>query len=320
MAVSGQGTTYNLPNYHGRLFEVSPTATPFLSMIGGINGAKTIHSKTWEWQTIGVRSASNNNVAAEGAAAPTASEQARSNVFSVTEIHHSKIDISYSKQAATAQYAGQNVGPEFDDAVIAEVQLQIDQELKAIGLDLEKSFLSGVYQLPTDNNSNRQTRGILSAITTNLCTGSGAALTTAMIETTLLKSMWDHGAPLDQDNTVFICDSESAGYINKLYSTSSSLSAPTRDRTIGGMAIKTITTIFGTFGVVMDRSMPAKTLLVADLSVCFPVFTEVPNKGILFTEPLAKTGSSDPYQIYGEIGLEYGPEIYHGALVSYAAA
>jgi hypothetical protein len=320
MAVSGVGTTYNLPNYHGQLFEVSPTATPFLSMIGGINGAKVIRSKTWEWQTVGVRSASANNVVAEGAAAPTASEQARSNVFNVTEIHQSKVSVSYSKLAATQQFNGQNVGAEWDDAVIDEEQLQINQELKAMALDLEKSFLSGVYQLPTDNNSNRQTRGILSAITTNLCTGSGAALTTAMIETTLLKSMWDHGAPLDQENTVIICDSESAGYVNKLYSTSSSLSAPTRDRTIGGMAIKTITTIFGTFGVVMDRSMPAKTLLVADLSVCFPVFTEVPNKGALFVEPLAKTGASQDSQLYGEIGLEYGPEIYHGALVSYAAA
>lgn len=319
MSVSGQGTTYNLPNYHGALFQVSPAATPFLSMIGGINGSKTIRSKEWEWQTIGLRTASKNNSQLEGIDAPTASEQARANVSNITEIHQSQINISYSQMAATAQYSGVNVGPEWDDAVIDELSLQTAQELKAIALDLEKSFLSGVYQKPSDNSTARQTRGVLSAIATNYVSASAAALTTAMIETTLLKTMYDHGAPLDQDNTVFMCDSETGGYINKLYATST-LSQPTFDRTLGGMAIKTVTTIFGTFGVVMNRNMPAKTLAVLDLGVCQPVFTEVPGKGVLFTEPLGKTGASEKYQIYGEIGLQYGPEIYHGVLVGYTAA
>ena len=320
MAVSGLGTTYNLPNYHGELFQVSPVATPFLSMIGGLNGAKVINSKEWEWETIGVRSASANNAQLEGIDAPTASEQARSNVTNITEIHQSTIKVSYSKLAATSQYSGVNVGSEWDDAVIGEVALQTQQELKAIGLDLEKSFLSGTYQKPTDNTTARQTRGIISAISTNAVSGSGGALTVAMIETSLLKSMFDNGSPLDQEHTVIMVDSESAGYLNKLYMTTSTLSQPTFDRNLGGMALKTITTIYGTFGVVMNRNMPAKTLLVADLSVCFPVFTAVPNKGVLFTEPLARTGASESYQIYGEIGLEYGPEIYHGKLTSYIAA
>jgi hypothetical protein len=30
---------------------------------------------------------------------------------------------------------------------------------------------------------------------------------------------------------------------------------------------------------------------------------------------LAKTGATDAVQIYGEIGLEYGPETYHGKIV-----
>ena len=39
-AVAGQGTTFNLPNYHGELFTVTPTETPFLSAIGGLAGAQ----------------------------------------------------------------------------------------------------------------------------------------------------------------------------------------------------------------------------------------------------------------------------------------
>jgi len=36
--ITGQGTTYNLPNYVGELFAVSPEDTPFLSSIGGLTG------------------------------------------------------------------------------------------------------------------------------------------------------------------------------------------------------------------------------------------------------------------------------------------
>jgi hypothetical protein len=34
----------------------------------------------------------------------------------------------------------------------------------------------------------------------------------------------------------------------------------------------------------------------------------------LFSEPLARTGSTDKAQIYGELSLEYGPEIAHGKI------
>ena len=36
--VSGIGTTFNLPNYHGELFSVTPSDTPLLSAIGGLTG------------------------------------------------------------------------------------------------------------------------------------------------------------------------------------------------------------------------------------------------------------------------------------------
>jgi hypothetical protein len=60
--------------------------------------------------------------------------------------------------------------------------------------------------------------------------------------------------------------------------------------------------------------MPARQIAVVDLAVCYPVFTEIPSKGVLFVEPLAKTGATENFQLYGEIGLEYGPEKYHGLI------
>src|SRR5690348_18360793 len=123
-AVSGQGTTFTLPNYHGELTSVSPTETPFLSAIGGLGGSKTAHAIDFEWQTIDRRSSSANNAALEGATAPAGAERSRSNIKNTVEIHHSAIEVTYSKLAATGNYSGANVGPQWDDRVLDELAVQ----------------------------------------------------------------------------------------------------------------------------------------------------------------------------------------------------
>lgn len=325
MAISGTGTTYNLPNYHGELFTVAITETPFLSGIGGINGAKTVRSKQWEWQTIGRRANTTNNAALEGQAAPTATGQARANVHNITEIHHSQIAVSYSKMAAVGQFAGVNVAPEFDDAAVDELQLQTMAELQSIASDVNLSFLTGTLQEPTDNTTARHTQGILGAITSNVSSNGGTnrALTPTIVNS-LLKTMRLAGAPLapgavDQTGqatarTVFLCGSDQMLNLTNVYAAQTTLSAPVRSTTVAGMAINTIVTPFGTFGILEDPSMPARKIAVVDLAVCYPVFTEIPGKGVLFVEPLAKTGATENYQLYGEIGLEYGPQQYHGLI------
>lgn len=85
-------------------------------------------------------------------------------------------------------------------------------------------------------------------------------------------------------------------------------------RNVGGVSVTTIETDFGTLNVMLDRYMPADTVEVVSLDQCVPVLLETPGKGFLFSEPLAKTGSVDKAQIYGEIGLEYGHEIAHGKI------
>ena len=64
--------------------------------------------------------------------------------------------------------------------------------------------------------------------------------------------------------------------------------------------------------------MPSDQILIADLSVCSPVFLNIPDKGLLFVEELARTGASRKFQLYGEIGLEYGPETYHALITELA--
>jgi hypothetical protein len=309
--VSGQGTTYNLPNYHGELFTITPTETPFLSAIGGINSAKATKATEFEWQTVDRRASTANNVALEGAAAPTGAERSRSNVSNVVEIHHSAIEVSYTKLAAKGAFGGINVAPQWDDLVADELALQTQAELESMAVDIEKSFLSGVYQKPANNSTARQTRGVLTAITTNVQANAGTprALTKAIVDNAL-KAGFDNGAKLPQDKTVFMVGSAQKVALTNVYATPT-LNQPTRDRTIGGVAVDTLVTDFGTFGVMLNRWMPAGQIAIVDLSVCYPWFLEIPGKGLLFTEELARTGASRKFQLYGEIGLEYGPELNH---------
>jgi hypothetical protein len=92
------------------------------------------------------------------------------------------------------------------------------------------------------------------------------------------------------------------------------------DRKIGGLAVDTIYTDFAIMGVIWAPNVPADTLLIADMSLIMPVVCEVPKKGVMFYEALAKTGASEKGQIYGQIGIDYGPEKFHGKITGLAIA
>ncbi|MFB7739576.1 DUF5309 family protein [Streptomyces sp. NPDC056112] len=312
-AVSGQGTTYNLPNYHGDLYKVTPTETPFLASIGGLSGGKRTKSTEFEWQTMDRRSSTANNSVVEGNPAPTGVARSRSSVSNVVEAHHSAVEVSYTRQAATGMYGGINIGAD-DNPINDELTAQITAELEAMAVDIEKSFLSGVYAKPSTNATARKTRGLLTAITTNVNANGGTArdLSKAIVDAQLA-AMFAAGARLPQDTTVFMTGPGQKVNLSNLYS-APTLNQPTASRNIGGVAVDTLVTDFGTFGVMLNRWMPAGQIAVVDLSVCAPVWLEIPGKGLLFAEPLAKQGASEKWQLYGEIGLEYGPESYHGLI------
>lgn len=312
-AVSGQGTTFNLPNYHGELFTVTPTETPFLSAIGGINGAKPCASTLFEWQTIDRRSSSANNAVVEGAAAPAGAERSRSNIQNVVEIHHSAIELSYTKIAATGNFAGANIAPLSDDVMLDELALQVQAELESIAVDVEQSFLSGTFSNPGTNATARKTQGILgAAATVSANGGTNRALTKALLDSHL-QAMFTAGAKLNQATTVIMVGPDQKIALSNAYGTAT-LNAVQRDRTVGGVAIDTLVTDFGTFGVMTNRWMPAHQIAVIDLGVCYARFLNIPGKGLLFVEELARTGASRKFQLYGEIGLEYGPANAHGVL------
>lgn len=164
--ITGQGTTYTLPNYTGELFNVSPSETPILSAIGGLTGGKETKSTEFEWQEEDLRESQENRSRLEGANAQDAEARKRRNVKNVVEIHQETVDVSYTKQAATQQLSG--VNNDQSNPVTNELDHQLVLALKAKAVDIELSFILGRKHVPSDNSTARKTGGLIEAISTNV--------------------------------------------------------------------------------------------------------------------------------------------------------
>ena len=310
-AITGQGESYNLPNYVGELFNVSPTDTPLLSAIGGMTGGKSVTSKQFTWQTTDLAGAT-QTAAVEGAD-PTMKGRTRSEVINVAQIMQYGVEVSYTKQAAVGNLSGESIIG--NQPVQDELAFQLDMAMKTAARDIEHSFIQGTYVADTDISTARKTRGMLEAVTTNEVAGAAGALDQAKVESAL-KQMADSGAPFEMP--VIFANAFQKQKLSAIYS--SALALAPRDRNIGGVNITTIETDFGQVGIVFERHIPADDVLIADLAFLKPVFLDIPGKGHFFVEPLAQTGAAYKYQVYGEIGLEYGPEQFHAKITNLATS
>lgn len=189
---TGRATTFAVENHEGMLYSLSPTDTKFLSMLGGMFGGEPIiGSVVIPWQEYSLR-APDVRARTEGADAQTATHATRSPVHNVLQIKQETVDTSYTKRATSAMLAaigsnhpnvattgqGNPVGDEHD--------WQLETAFKEYARDLEHVLLQGDFVEPSDNNSARQTRGIIAATTTNhtdVAVGATAVTGTASADT-----------------------------------------------------------------------------------------------------------------------------------------
>lgn len=314
--ITEMGTTYNLPNYVGELFHASPEDTPLLSAIGGLTGGESINSTLFSWQSDDLRDADDGRQRKEGADAPDPEGRVRANAFNVTEIHQEAVAVSYTKQGATRQVSPGNarmVNIGSTSIPSDELAYQIDAQLKQIARDVEKTFITGQFQNPTDNTTPRKTRGLIQAIATNVATTTHTAANLDESDILdLMQKVWDNGGIRESETRTIIVNSTLKRALTRAFIKDAKYEESTRD--IGGVNLKTIETDFGSCNIMLNRYAPKDKIIVASLEHLSPVFMEIPGKGHFFAEPLAKTGASDRVQIYGEIGLKYGNEMAHGVL------
>lgn len=331
--VTGQGTTFNLPNYTGELLRITPQDTPFLSAISGLSaenfggtvgGAEVVQSTHFQWQTTDLRDASATRQRAEGANAPTAESRDRANVLNVVEIHQEALELSYSKLAAlqnlneTGAVHPGAAGVGGSNPVSNEAVEQINSHLAQIARDVELTFLTGTFNDPATNAANRRTRGLMQAITTNVNDlGTAAALTKAHV-LDLMQDVWESGGISESGTATVIVAGAQKRALTKIFVEDGGYRQ--NSRTVGGVAVDTILTDFGELNVMLNRHFPTTALAVVSLEQCRPVVLNVPGKEAgFFVEPLAKVGAAERWQVYGEIGLKYGNEKAHGKITNLTA-
>lgn len=311
--------SFDRDNFLGAMYAITPTEKPLSAMIGSLTGGGApTGAKVFTWQTYDLASAAQpshlENVA------PTTDFRTRSEVSNVVQIYKYAVSVGYTAQAVNMQ-AGQGVtggspeaSPIFgsDQPVNDELAFQLMLQTERAGLDFEYTCLQGAYANPSDNLSARQSRGLFTAITTNAVVAGGAAFNPGTHLDTLLRTMFNNGAPMRMP--VLMCNSFQKVAISGAYAY-----AP-EDRNVGGVNIQVIETDFARLGVVLNRHVPQANIGVFDLSVIRPRYLVRPNAQPFGVEPLAKTKDSDDYMMYGEFGLEYGPERWHGEITGLATS
>lgn len=302
----GAGTVWNLPNYDGDLYTADAENTPFLQMIGGLNGG--MQATNFEFPTSSLyeypEAAQPAITETASLTAPTAISYVRDQSKNVTQIFQEQVSISYSKLSNGGRLSGINTAGASNN-VVSEKDFQIARQLGKIARDVEWTFLNGTYQIATSAAVANKTRGIFEAAETAIAAAS-ATLAKPLLQQ-LFREM--HAAGAIFSNMVLHANGFQKQLITDIYGY-----AP-MDRNVGGLNIKQIETDFGNIGIApANRFIPTTAIGVFEMSVIAPVFQPVPEKGNMFYEPLAKTGASESGQIYGQVGLDHGPGFMHGKI------
>jgi hypothetical protein len=317
--VNAAATVWNCPNYTGELYLIGANKTPFLNMIGGLQGDRVRTVGDFQFplaQPWALENPSQPNISETASlTAPNAWTYVRDQDVNTCQIWQRKVSVSYAKQSVGGQVsADPNTGlvDIGDNQPIAnEKDFQINAHMRQLAVDIDWTFLNGTYTQAVNAGVAARTRGIVTSCVTNTVGAGGAALNKTLIDT-LLRTMANNGSEFLQP--VLFCSALNKQRISAAYGY-----AP-EDRNYGGVNIKQIETDFAVLGVVWAPNIPAATVLIGDLAFCAPVFLPVPEKGVLFYEELAKVGAAETGQIYGQIGLDYGPEEMHGTITGLAVA
>ena len=306
-------TSFGVLNYSGMLFNKGNTRTPLSSIIGG-RAKITNHVEFVTGQEYTTGGGSQPAISETASlTAPDASVVTRAQKTNVTQIFQESVGISYAKQSNMGTLSGLNVAGQQANPM-NELDFQVAAKMAKINADIEYTFINGAFNKATYDATVNKTRGLVEAVTTN---------TKAMSSKPL--GLWDiadmvkkiYGANAPTDGLCLWCDAVTMFQINA-DAVQNGLTVVPAARNINGISLSSVVTPIGVVYLYLGEYLPAGTALLLNLSVLAPVFQPVPGKGNFFLEALAKTGAGEKYQLFGQIGLDHGPEWYHGKFTGIA--
>jgi hypothetical protein len=296
-------TSFATPNFSGLLFAKGQAATPFSTMIGA-RPLTTNHVEFTTGQFYNTEKGEQPAISEIASlTAPEPEVVTRSQLTNVTQIFMKSVAISYAKQSNMGTLQGINVSgqqPNPND----ELAFQVERRMAKIAQDIEYTFINGKFNKATTDSEVNQSRGLLTAITSNILDIDGKPLTYWLVAEGL-KSIHEQGAATD--NIVLGVDATTLLQLNYDAGKNNYTIVP-NSREVNGLKITTVITPLGEVGVALLDSLPGKVATLFNPTIMAPVYQPVPGKGNFFLELLSKTGAGETYQIFGQVGLDHGPE------------
>ncbi|MCK9569677.1 DUF5309 domain-containing protein [Candidatus Pacearchaeota archaeon] len=331
-------TSWITPQYHGQLLTLGLTEKncKFLSMIGGLGGfasggAKIAKAFKYPLNSNNALDTPTQQDIPEDTAstAPTPRNYDRAqDEFGYIQIFHKGVGSTWAAESETAKLSGLALTGEVEDLNDPFVS-NFNMTMKQLAMDVEWHMLNGKLNESAASNEASRMAGLFATqnkdagaahtINTNKVDCGGDALTVADVDAMLLLLKETSYAPMK--NPVFIGRYSVLKKLADLYGVTV-MAGPTNNMgTVSGQ-IDTIVTQAGKFPLVEVPQCPAANIGLIDLAYVSPVFLPVPEKngrpgGVLFYTPTAMTGAADKGQIYGQIGMTYTAEEYHGKLYNF---
>lgn len=302
-------TSFGVLNYSGLIFNTSDVATPILNMLP----REDTQSVEFVIETrYALGDAAQPAISEfQSLVAPDAAIITRSQSTNVTQIFMKATAVSYAKLSNTNTLAGINVGGQSNN-VTNELDWQIAAKTQEMRNDIEYTLINGTYQKATTDYEANKTRGFLEAIRTNIMDLAGSTLTHDDI-VSMMQSIYTVNAPVQ--GLVMVVSPAMKRVITSIYPKESGWILPAT-RTMGGVSIDEILTDFGTIGVMIHNRMPNDTIMFANFGVAKIKEQPTPGKGNFFWEELAQIGAGIKGELFGQLGLDYGPEWYHGKITN----
>lgn len=306
-------TSFGVLNYSGMLFNKGNTRCPLSSIIGG--RAKTTNHVEFvtgqEYTTAGGTQPAISETAS--LTAPEATVVTRDQKTNVTQIFHESVGVSYAKQSNMGTLSGINIASQQANPM-NELDFQVAAKMQKVNRDIEFTFVQGTYNKATTDATVNKTRGLTEAIESNVIAMASKPLGLWNIADGV-KKVYEANAP--QDGLVLWCDATTMFQINA-DAVQNGLTVIPAAREINGIKLSSVVTPLGVVYLYLGEFLPKGTALLLNLDVISPVYQPVPGKGNFFLEQLAKTGAGEQYQLFGQIGLDHGPEWYHAKFTGIA--
>ena len=307
-------TSFGVLNYSGMLFNKGNTKTPLSSIIGS-KAKTTNHVEFVTGQEYTGTAAPAQPAISETASltAPAASVVTREQKTNVTQIFQYAVGVSYGKMSNMGTLSGLNVENQQANPM-NELDFQVAQKVAQCNRDIEYTFINGVYNKASSDATINKTRGLVSAITTNTKAMASKPLDLWSIADMQKKIYEANG---DVEGLTLWCDPVTMFQVNA-DAQQNGLTIVPAAREINGIKLDSVVTPLGMVYLRLGECLPAGTALLLNLDVLAPVYQPVPGKGNFFLEQLAKTGAGEKYQLFGQIGLDHGPEWMHGKFTGIA--